>query len=175
MKNGDFEEGPYISQVYQWGVLVPPTNEDIMSPLPGWKIMSYSKSVKYIGSSGFAVPKGGHAVELVSGLETALVQDVDTVEGASYRLEFMVGDAEGTCAASDSPMEVQAYAAQGKTSVPWGSQQGFTRGELEFRAVGSTTRVVFVSSGYHTRSDSSGTLCGPIVDDVSLNSVTSQP
>jgi hypothetical protein len=119
MKNGDFEEGPYISQVYQWVVLVPPTNENILSPLPGWKIMSYSKSVRYIGSSGFAVPKGERAVELMSGLETALVQDqdVDTVGGASYRLEFMVGDAEGTCAASDSPMEVQAYAAQGRTSV----------------------------------------------------------
>jgi hypothetical protein len=123
MKNGDFEEGPYISQVYQWVVLVPPTNENILSPLPGWKIMSYSKSVKYIGSSGFAVPKGERAVELMSGLETALVQDqdVDTVGGASYRLEFMVGDAEGTCAASDSPMEDQrawCSSAPGTTPGP---------------------------------------------------------
>ncbi|KAK3144391.1 hypothetical protein QOZ80_4AG0312400 [Eleusine coracana subsp. coracana] len=175
IKNGDFEEGPYISEVYQWGALVPPTNEDEVTPLPGWKIMSYSKSVKYVDAAHYSVPHGAHAVELVSGVETALVQDVDTVAGGSYRLEFAVGDAEGGCAASDSAMEVQAYAAEGKASVPWGGARGFTRGSLEFTAVRATTRVVFVSSGYHTRADGSGTLCGPVVDDVSLVPVSSQP
>ncbi|GJN27188.1 hypothetical protein PR202_gb15185 [Eleusine coracana subsp. coracana] len=181
IKNGDFEEGPYISEVYQWGALVPPTNEDgEVTPLPGWKIMSYSKSVKYVGAAGFAVPRGGRAVELVSGVETALVQDVETVKGGSYRLEFAVGDAEqGGCAASDSPaaMEVRAYAAEGNASVPWGGAQaqGFARGSLEFTAVGPSTRVVLVSSGYHTRADGSGALCGPVVDDVSLVRVSSQP
>jgi hypothetical protein len=40
---------------------------------------------------------------------------------------------------------------------------------------GGPACVVFVSSGYHTRSDGSGTLCGPIIDDVSFVSVSSQP
>ena len=46
MANGDFEEGPYIPPDTKSGVMVPPMGEDDVSPLPGWKIMSYKKVVK---------------------------------------------------------------------------------------------------------------------------------
>lgn len=167
LKNGNFEEGPHIGQDYESGVLVPPVGQDVVSPLPGWKIMSFSKVVKYVDSAHFAVPQGRCAVELVSGVETALVQEVDTVPGSKCKLEFSAGDAADGC---DSPMEVQAFAADGKTTVTVFSPGpgGYTRGVLDFTATDSRTRVVFVSPGYHMRSDGSGTLCGPVVDDASL-------
>ncbi|KAL6650956.1 hypothetical protein ACP70R_009881 [Stipagrostis hirtigluma subsp. patula] len=179
LKNGDFEEGPYIPPNSQSGVLVPPKRQDRVSPLPGWKIMSDTKGVRYIGRDHFAVPQGEHAVELVSGPEAALVQDVDTVANAWYKLSFTVGDAGDGCAApsgSSSPMQVRANAGRHGTTVDiesWGSG-GSKRAELVFQAADSVTPVVFVSMGTHTKSDNSGTLCGPVLDDVSLVA-TSQP
>ncbi|CAN6249202.1 unnamed protein product [Urochloa humidicola] len=178
LANGDFEEGPYIPPDSRSGVMVPPKDEDDVSPLPGWTVMSYSKVVKYVDAAHHAVPGGGRAVELVSGVETALVQEVyATVEGSWYRLEFTVGDAANGCGggsstdyASSSGMKVKASAGAAETtvSVDFHGAGGSTRGKLEFQAPASPTRVVFVSLGYHTRSDNSGTLCGPVVDDVSL-------
>ncbi|KQJ84582.1 uncharacterized protein LOC100833550 [Brachypodium distachyon] len=179
LRNGGFEEGPYmIPGSAACGVLVPPMDEDDVSPLPGWMIMSYSKAVKYIGSDHFAVPSGTRAVELVAGVEAALVQEVDTVPGSACRMEFSVGDAGNGCAACETEsapglgMRVTAAAAEGSTSVAHCSKgdggSGWERGVLEFKAVEKRTRVVLFSAGYHTRSDGSGTLCGPVVDDVSL-------
>jgi hypothetical protein len=67
-------------------------------------------------------------------------------------------------------MKVKASAGSGETTVgvDFRGAGGCTRGRLEFQATTSPTRVVFVSLGYHTKSDNSGTLCGPLVDDVSL-------
>ncbi|CAL5031260.1 unnamed protein product [Urochloa decumbens] len=177
--NGDFEEGPYIPPDSRSGVMVPPQDEDDVSPLPGWTVMSYRKVVKYVDSAHHAVPGGGRAVELVSGVETALVQEVyGTVEGAWYRLEFTAGDAANGCGGGSSTdyspsggvMKVKASAGSCETTVDvdFHGAGGSTRGKLEFQAPPSPTRVVFVSLGYHTRSDNSGTLCGPVVDDVSL-------
>lgn len=177
LRNGDFEEGPYIPPESPWGVMVPPMDEDDVSPLPGWKIMSYKKSVKYVDSAHFAVPRGARAVELVSGVETALLQEVyTTVEGSWYRLEFSAGDAANGCASpsyddgSSPGMKVKAYAGPSETTVDidFRGAGGSKRGQIEFRAAASPTRVVFLSLGYHTKSDNSGTLCGPVVDDVSL-------
>jgi hypothetical protein len=142
--------------------------EDDVSPLPGWMIMSYSKVVKYIDSEHFAVPHGSRAVELVAGLEAALVQEVDTVPGSSCRLEFSLGDAGNRCAAS--PMRVQVATAAGSKSVDYNSDGtgGHARDALDFTAEGNRTRVVFYSAGYHMASDGTGTLCGPVIDDVSL-------
>uniref|UniRef100_J3LZ69 DUF642 domain-containing protein n=1 Tax=Oryza brachyantha TaxID=4533 RepID=J3LZ69_ORYBR len=171
LKNGDFEEGPYVFPNARWGVLLPPNTEDEHSPLPGWMVLSYTKAVKYVDSAHFAVPHGARAVELVSGLETALMQEVPTVPGRSYRLEFSVGDAGDSCVGS---LQVRAYAGEGCTTVPYNSQGtgGHTRASLEFAAVADVTRVVFVSSSYITKWD--GTLCGPVVDDVSLVCVSQQ-
>jgi hypothetical protein len=65
-------------------------------------------------------------------------------------------------------MAVQAYAARESVKVPYQSQGkgGFTRGVLEFTAITNQTRVVFVSMSYIMKPD--GTLCGPVIDDVSL-------
>ncbi|CAL5068654.1 unnamed protein product [Urochloa decumbens] len=165
LKNGDFEEGPYIFPGTPWGVLVPPLDEDDYSPLSPWMILSSTKSVKYLDAAHYAVPRGARAVELVSGMETALAQDVVTVPGRAYRLEFSAGDAGDGCVGS---LAVQAYAARGSVTVPYDSQGkgGYKRGVLEFTAIANQTRVVFVSMAYTIKDD--GTLCGPVVDDVSL-------
>ena len=165
LKNGDFEEGPYIFPGTPWGVLVPPLDEDDYSPLSPWMILSSTKSVKYLDAAHYAVPRGARAGELVAGAEAALVQDVGTAPGRPYRLEFSAGDAGDGCAGS---LGVQAYAARGSVKVPYESEGkgGFERGVLEFTAIANRTRVVLVSTAYTVKGD--GTLCGPVVDDVSL-------
>ncbi|KAB8091636.1 hypothetical protein EE612_017176 [Oryza sativa] len=109
LKNGGFEEGPYIFPNTSWGVLVPPMDEDDHTPLSPWTILSTTKSVKYID----AVPGGARAVELVSGMETAMVQEVSTVPGRSYRLEFSVGDASDGCSGSRQALRVVPTAGEG--------------------------------------------------------------
>ncbi|XP_006653558.1 uncharacterized protein LOC102719203 [Oryza brachyantha] len=165
LKNGDLEEGPYIFPDAGWGGLVPPIFEDEHSPLPGWMIMSDTKAVKCVDSAHHAVPQGARAVELVVGRETALVQEVATVPGRPYRLSFSVGDAGNGCRDS---LAVEAYAARAALKVPYESRGtgGHKLAQLEFAAVANLTRVVFRSFNYHTKPD--GTLCGPLVDDISL-------
>ncbi|XP_066346528.1 BIIDXI-like protein At5g11420 [Miscanthus floridulus] len=172
LKNGDFEEGPYIFPNARWGVLVPPMDEDDYSPLSPWMILSSTKSVKYVDAPHHVVPHGARAVELVSGMETALVQNVTTVPGLPYMLQFSVGDAGNGCVGS---MSVQAYAASRSVKVPYQSQGkgGYKRGALDFTATADQTRVVFVSMGYIMKPD--GTLCGPVVDDVSLVCTRNRP
>ncbi|CAM0902776.1 unnamed protein product [Alopecurus aequalis] len=174
LSNGDFEEGPYIIPGTAYGVLVPPMDEDDVSPLPGWMVMSYSKVVKYVDAAHYKVPKGARAVELVAGVEVALVQEVDTVPGSACKMEFSVGDAGDGCVAHEPELPMRVVAATtgapGTVTVVYQSQGtgGHTSGKLEFTADGNRTRVVLYSSGYHTMSDGTGTLCGPVVDDVSL-------
>lgn len=167
LKNADFEEGPYILPNTTWGVLVPPNIEDDHSPLPGWMVESL-KAVNYIDSAHFKVPQGKSAVELVGGKESALAQVTRTVVGRVYTLSFSVGDASNACA---GPMVVEAFAARSTVKVPYDSKGtgGFKRAVLRFTAVAERTRVVFLSSYYNTRTD--GSLCGPLVDDVTLLSV----
>uniref|UniRef100_A0ACD5V4Z0 Uncharacterized protein n=1 Tax=Avena sativa TaxID=4498 RepID=A0ACD5V4Z0_AVESA len=170
LANGDFEEGPYIFPNTAWGVLVPPMDEDGYSPLHPWMILSTTKSVKYVDAAHYAVPRGARAVELVSGAESALVQEVGTVPGRAYRMEFSVGDGADGCAGS---LAVEAYAASGRVKVPYESSGtgGYKRGVLDFTAAEERTRVVFVSVYYNMKPD--GTLCGPVVDDASLVSAES--
>ncbi|KAM3387907.1 hypothetical protein ACQJBY_010616 [Aegilops geniculata] len=165
LKNGDFEEGPYICPSTSCGVMVPPMDEDRYSPLSPWMIMSSTKSVRYVDAAHYAVPQGARAVQLVFGAESALVQEVCTVPGLPYKMEFSVGDAADGCTGS---LAVEAYAAGGRVTVPYESQGtgGHTRGVLEFTATEDRTRVVFVSASYNMKSD--GTVCGPVVDDASL-------
>lgn len=169
MKNGNFEEGPYIFPKTSWGALIPPNIEDDHSPLPGWIIESL-KAVKYIDSDHFGVPEGKRAVELVGGRESALAQIVRTVPGKTYDLTFSVGDAKNSCEGS---MMVEAAAGKESVQVPYQStgNGGFKRGKLRFKAVLPRTRIRFLSSFYHMKTDSSGALCGPVIDDVRLVSV----
>ncbi|PUZ47804.1 hypothetical protein GQ55_7G195400 [Panicum hallii var. hallii] len=168
LKNGDFEDGPYIAPDNAWGLLVPPMDEDDVSPLPGWMIMSDTKSVKYVDAAHHKVPHGSYAVELVAGSECALLQEAWTVAGRAYRLSFSVGDAGNGCA---QPLAVRASAGYSSQVVTYESQGtgGSRRGELEFAAIADVTRVVFQSANHYMKPD--GTLCGPVVDDVSLVSV----
>jgi hypothetical protein len=165
LRNGGFEDGPYIFPNTPYGVLVPPVLEDVHSPLPGWMIMADTKVVKYIDAPHHAVPKGFYAVELVAGNEAAMVQEVKTVPGRLYSLSFSVGDSATGC---DGRLVVDAYAGREVLKVPYESHGtgGYKRAVLEFEAVHNVTRVVFHSSNHHTKHD--GTLCGPVIDDISL-------
>ena len=165
LKNGDFEEGPFVlPKTDVGGVLIPPNIEDDHSPLPGWMIESL-KAVKYLDSEHFAIPKGKRAVELIAGKESAIAQVVKTVPGKVYALSFVVGDANNECAGS---MIVEAFAGKNTLRVPYESKGkgGYKQAVLKFRAVTARTRVRFLSTFYQMKTD--GSLCGPIIDDVRL-------
>ncbi|KAK9266289.1 hypothetical protein L1049_001811 [Liquidambar formosana] len=166
LKNGNFEEGPYIFSKTLNGVLIPPNIEDDHSPLPGWAVESL-KAVKYIDSDHFAVPEGTRAIELIAGKESVIAQVVRTTPGKLYALTFAVGDANNTCQGS---MAVEAFAGLDTIKVPYEStgKGGFKRAKLQFKAVSMRTRVWFLSTFYTMKSDNSGALCGPAVDDVKL-------
>ncbi|XP_030967718.1 uncharacterized protein LOC115988327 [Quercus lobata] len=169
LKNGNVEEGPYLSFNTSWGVLIPPHIEDDHSPLPGWIIESL-KAVKYIDSDHFFVPEGKRAVELMAGKESALAQVVYTMPGRTYALTFAVGDAKDSCVGS---LGVEAYAGKDSVKVLYESKGngGFKRASLLFKAVSLRTRIMFLSTFYTMTSDNSGSLCGPVLDDVKLLSV----
>ncbi|XP_028766317.1 uncharacterized protein LOC114724178 [Neltuma alba] len=164
LKNGNFEEGPYVFPKTDGGVLLPPNIEDAHSPLPGWMIESL-KAVKYIDSDHFSVPKGKRAIELVAGRESAISQTVRTQSGKTYDLSFAVGDANNSCEGS---MSVEAFAGKETVKVSYASKGkgGFTRGKLRFKAVSSRTRITFFSTFYSMKTD--GSLCGPVLDDARL-------
>ncbi|OEL31401.1 hypothetical protein BAE44_0007580 [Dichanthelium oligosanthes] len=158
LRNGDFEVGPFIFPDSPWGVLVPLMDEDDVSPLPGWMVMSDTKSVKYEDAAHYKVPHGSYAVELAAGREAALVQEVSTTPGRWYSLSFSVRDAGNGCEGS---MALEAYAAWATARVPYNESRrarGHGRAELEFAAVANRTRVVFQSYNHHMKPD--GTLCG---------------
>ncbi|KAK4798480.1 hypothetical protein SAY86_030806 [Trapa natans] len=168
LKNGNFEEGPYIFANTSWGVLIPPNIEDDHSPLPGWMVESL-KAVKYIDSDHFSVPDGKRAVELVAGKESAIAQVVRTVPGKVYALTFSVGDASNSCEGS---MVVEAFAGRDTVKVPYESKGkgGYKRAVLRFVAASARTRIMFYSTFYTMRSDDFASLCGPVLDDVKLQS-----
>ncbi|CAO2816009.1 unnamed protein product [Amaranthus hypochondriacus] len=169
LKNGNFEEGPYIFHNSSWGTLIPPNIEDAHSPLPGWMVESL-KAVKYIDSDHFFVPSGKRAVELVAGKESAIAQVVRTMPGKLYSLTFLVGDANNACSGS---MVVEAFAGKDTVKIPYQSKGkgGYKRGVLMFVATETRTRIMFYSTFYAMRSDDFSSLCGPVIDDVRLVSV----
>ncbi|XP_042031837.1 uncharacterized protein LOC121778530 [Salvia splendens] len=169
LKNGDFEEGAYIFPNTSWGVLIPPNIEDDNSPLPAWMVESL-KAVKYIDAAHFSVPHGQRAIELVGGKESAIAQVARTIIGKTYQLTFAVGDASNACEGS---MIVEAFAGRDTLKVPYESKGkgGYKRAVLRFVAVSARTRIMFLSTYYHMRSDDYASLCGPVVDDVKLLSV----
>ena len=151
VKNGDFEEGPYIIPGTRWGVLIPSRVVDDHSPLPGWMVESL-KAVRYVDGGSAAVPRGRRAVELLAGRESAVAQVIRTVPGRRYALSFTVGDAGNACRGS---LMVEAYAGRESTKVAYESagSGGARRAVLPFRAASARTRLVFFSSFYSTRSD----------------------
>lgn len=164
VRNPGFEEAPHRLFNSSHGVLLPPKQLDVTSPLPGWIIESL-KAVKFIDSQHFNVPFGKGAVELVAGRESAIAQVLRTVPNKIYNLSFVVGDARNGCHGS---MMVEAFAGKDTLKVPFTSQGkgGFKAASLKFKAASPRTRITFYSSFYHTRVDDYGSLCGPILDQV---------
>ncbi|KAK4375444.1 hypothetical protein RND71_006121 [Anisodus tanguticus] len=87
--------------------------------------------------------------------------------GKVYDLIFSIGDASNSCEGS---MLVEAFAGKITRQFPYESKGkgGFKRARLRFTAISPRTRVRFLSTYYHMKSDNSGSLCGPVVDDVRL-------
>ncbi|KAJ0987934.1 hypothetical protein J5N97_006290 [Dioscorea zingiberensis] len=166
LKNGDFEEGPYIIPNTTIGVLIPNGHG---SALPGW-IVESAKPIKYLDSAHYWVPSGKYAVELVAGMESAVAQVVKTVPGRVYALAFLVGDGNNAC---EGTMLVDAHAGVEKLRVVHEStgKGGSKRAELRFTSTAERTRIMFRSLSYNTRSDDLSSLCGPVIDDVTLLSV----
>ena len=90
--------------------------------------------------------------------------------GRAYMLTFSIGDASNACEGS---MVVEAFADRATVKVPYESKGngGSKRGVLRFVAEDARVRIMFLSTYYHTRSDDLSSLCGPVVDNVSLLSV----
>ncbi|KAE8679828.1 putative Cation proton exchanger [Hibiscus syriacus] len=164
VKNHGFEEGPHRLVNSTNGVLLPPKQEDFISPLPGWIIESL-KAVKFIDSKHFNVPAGYAAVELVAGRESAIAQVLRTVPNKTYKITFIIGDARNGC---HGEMMVEAFAAKQTAKVPFTSRgKGeFKAASLVFKADSARTRITFYSSYYHTKSNDFGSLCGPVLDEV---------
>lgn len=150
-------------------MLLPPKQQDLLSPLPGWIIESL-KAVRYIDSKHFRVPYGRAAVELVAGRESAIAQIIRTVPNKLYILSFTVGDAENGCHGS---MMVEAFAAMETVKVRFVSQgKGGTKlASLKFNATAYRTRITFYSGFYHTKLNDYGHLCGPVLDQVQVSPV----
>ena len=85
-------------------------------------------------------------------------------------LHFAVGDANDSCVGS---LGVEAYAGKDSVKVSYESEGkgGFKRASLLFKEVSLRTRIMFLSTFYTMTSDNSGSLCGPVLDDVKLLSV----
>lgn len=170
VKNPGFEEGPYRLVNSTNGVLLPPRQKDLTSPLPGWIIESL-KAVKFIDSKHFNVPAGNSAVELVAGRESAIAQILRTVPNKVYNLTFAVGDAKNGCHGS---MMVEAFAAKDTLKTPFQSKgKGlFKTVGFKFKALEPRTRITFFSSYYHSKINDFGSLCGPAIDQVRVYPVS---
>lgn len=164
VRNFGFEEGPHRLLNSSHGVLLPPKQEDLTSPLPGWIIESL-KAVRFIDSKHFNVPFERAAVELVAGRESAIAQVLRTVADKSYNLTFTVGDAKNGCHGS---MVVEAFAAKDTLKVPFESKGlgKFRTVSFIFKALTDRTRITFYSANYHTKINDYGALCGPVLDQV---------
>ncbi|KAK4414481.1 hypothetical protein Salat_2861100 [Sesamum alatum] len=166
VKNGGFEEGPRLLFNSTNGILLPPKQQDLTSPLPGWMIESL-KAVKFIDSMHYNVPFGTSAVELLAGREGAISQVIRTIPDKVYNLKFVVGDAKNGCHGS---MMVEAFAAKASMKAPFKSEgKGkFRAFSFQFTAASYRTRITFLSSFYHTMINDTGSLCGPVLDQVQV-------
>jgi len=163
--NGNFEDGPHDYLNGSNGILLPPSSLR-HSPLPGWTI-TYIKPTKYIDSAHFRVPEGLKAVELLSGRKSVLSQTVNTTPGKPYRLTFAVGDGRNAC---NGRLTVQVTAGSKITNVPYDSKGtgGFLTTGLNFTAQVPNTLIAFASLSDIKKSDNSGSLCGPVLDNVQV-------
>ncbi|KAI9078487.1 hypothetical protein K1719_039583 [Acacia pycnantha] len=125
VKISGFEEGPFPIFNSTSGVLLPPKQQDFLSPLPAWIIESLK------------------AVELVAGREISIAQVLRTIPNKVYNLTFAVGDFNVPFVANDT------------LKVPYKSvgKGGFQIASFRSKATEPRTRMTFYSSFYHTRID----------------------
>lgn len=171
VKNGGFEEGPHVFKNTTAGILLPPKQEDTTSPLPGWIIESL-KAVRFLDKGHFSIPFGQYAVELVAGRESAIAQVIRTIPNKSYNLTFVIGDAKNGC---HGAMMVEAFASNATVKVEFHSKGNgmFRAASVPFKATALRTRITFYSSYYHVKADDTGSLCGPILDQVRVYPISS--
>ncbi|XP_057982107.1 protein DUF642 L-GALACTONO-1,4-LACTONE-RESPONSIVE GENE 2-like [Malania oleifera] len=171
VKNGEFEIGPcMINNRSLNGILIPPKQQDQISPLPGWIVESI-KPVRYISaaaSNNFSIPNKRAAIELVAGRESAIAQVIRTHANKQYTLSFTFGDAKNGCHGS---MMVEAFAAKETLKVPYESKgNGESKtASFKFTAISDRTRITFYSAFYHIKaSHDVGHMCGPVLDSVKV-------
>lgn len=65
-------------------------------------------------------------------------------------------------------MVIEAFAGKTTVKVPHESKGkgGFKRAILPFTVESTRTRIMFYSTFYAMKSDNTGSLCGPVVDEV---------
>ncbi|CAA6661367.1 unnamed protein product [Spirodela intermedia] len=163
-------EGPWMFPNATLGVLFPTNFAEETSALPGW-IVESDRAVRYIDSYHFSVPQGKRAVELLSGKEGIISQMVETTPGKQYSLSFALGSAGDSC---QLPMAVMAFAGDQAQNVHYSPTGNLTyqSSSLNFTATAERSRVAFYSVYYNTRSDDRSSLCGPVVDDVRVLSLS---
>ncbi|XXG67708.1 hypothetical protein AAC387_Pa06g0985 [Persea americana] len=171
--NGDFEEGPWMFKNVSLGVLLPTNLDEETSSLPGW-IVESNRAVRYVDSDHYSVPQGKRGVELLSGKEGIISQMVETTPNKQYSLTFSLGDAGDSC---KKPLAIMAFAGDQAEAIHFSPTGNMTyhNANLTFTAKAERTRVAFYSVYYNTRTDDKSSLCGPVVDDVTVWGVSGSP
>lgn len=148
------------------GVLLPTNLDEETSSLPGW-IVESNRAVRYIDSYHFSVPGGKRALELLSGKEGIISQMVATTPNKPYKMSFSLGHGGDKC---KQPLAVMAFAGDQAENVHYtpNANSTFQTVNVNFTAKAERTRVAFYSVYYNTRSDDMSSLCGPVVDDITV-------
>lgn len=81
--------------------------------------------------------------------------------------KYAVGDAKNGCHGN---IMVQAFATNATVQVPYHSKGkgGFKSTSLKFVATENRTRISFFAAYYHVKAFDTGSLCGPVLDQVKV-------
>ncbi|KAK9113459.1 hypothetical protein Syun_020256 [Stephania yunnanensis] len=117
----------------------------------------------------YYVPEGKAAIEIVSGGSSGGIQTVETLEkDSTYKLEFVMGDANNSCVGE---FIVGAQAGSKAQNFTMHSQGiGFAQNcSMTFKADSSSPTVIsFVS--FTTTKSRDLVFCGPVIDKVVVQS-----
>ncbi|KAL7584961.1 protein DUF642 L-GALACTONO-1,4-LACTONE-RESPONSIVE GENE 2 [Lactuca sativa] len=168
--NNGFEVGPAFIGNSSQGVLLEADSSypesSIQSPLQHWSILGI---VKYLDSKHYAVPRGGRAVELVSGNPSGIVSDVGFLKDRQVTIDFIMGDANDSCVG-----DFLVFLQVGDTmiwnftmrSIGVGSREAHS---VTFKANFSNTEQVLISfTSFNETQNSNNVLCGPVIDSTVL-------
>ncbi|EEF47479.1 uncharacterized protein LOC112534095 [Ricinus communis] len=164
--NGGFEVGPAFLKSSSKGILLDEEPDQLRSPLQQWSIIG---TVKYIDSAHYSVPEGKAAIEIVSNDPSGILTILKLSKGSNYTLEFTMGDANDSCIGD---LKLQAQVGRTTQNFTLQSQgMGSTQNHsINFKADSNLSTLSFVSLNQGQRSDA--ILCGPVVDNVILRSVS---